>query len=143
MERSLSQRWAVDRSREALTHHIEGFDLRAYGRDRCRGHDVTSRASGRGAELGLPLLLAARCHLHALGIDESWILRGSTGVARLAGAGCRRQPKPDANTIWSRWREGVAGTDRALAAGLREFLACPYRQWCIRSAADRRLWRDS
>ena len=74
LERSVSQRWALDRSREALTHHTEGFDLRPYGRDRRRCHDLASRAFGRRAELGLSLLLAARCHLHALGIDESWIL---------------------------------------------------------------------
>ena len=128
MERSVSRRRALDRSRETLTHHTEGFDLRADGRDRRRRHDLASRALGRRAELGLSLLLAARRHLHALGLDESRILRRSTGMAGLAGARCRRQPAPDPNHVWSGRRAMAAGIDRPLAARLRELLACAYWQ---------------
>ena len=67
MERSLSQRRALDCSGKTLAHHLEGFDLRADRRDRCCCDHLAARARGRREELGLSLLLAARRHLHADG----------------------------------------------------------------------------
>ena len=52
------------RGSPALAHHAEGADLRADRRHRGRGDDLAARAARRGAQLGLPLLLAARRHLH-------------------------------------------------------------------------------
>ena len=85
MERQVSRRWTLDRRRETFTDHTKGSDLCPNGRDRGRRDDLTPRALGRGAELGLPLLLAAGCHVHALGVDASRLLRRSAGMARLAG----------------------------------------------------------
>ena len=42
MERPVSRRWALDGSGETFTHHTEGFDLRADGRDRRRRHNLAS-----------------------------------------------------------------------------------------------------
>src|SRR5262249_845322 len=105
------QSWALDRVGKTFTHYIEGFDLRANGRDRRCCHDLASRAPGRREELGLPILLAAGCHLHALGVYAPRILRRSAGLARLAHSGCRRQPEPSPDHVWRRRRAVVAGTD--------------------------------
>src|SRR5262249_33730035 len=59
MERSLPGRWSMDPGCQTVAHHIEGFDVRANGRNRGRRHDVVARALWRCEELGLPLLLAA------------------------------------------------------------------------------------
>ena len=55
--------WA--RRGAALAHHPEGAHLRAHRRDRRRAHHVAARVDRRRAQLGLPLLLAARRHVHA------------------------------------------------------------------------------
>ncbi len=52
MERSLSQGRPVDRSRQTLAHHAEGFDLRPDGRDRRCGDDVPSRADSGASGTG-------------------------------------------------------------------------------------------
>ena len=104
------------RSGQTLAHHIEGFDLRADRRNRRRRHDVASRALGRRAELGLPLLLAAGRHLHAVGVHAARLLRRSTGVARLAHSRGRRQPEPGPDHVRSGRGTVVAGIDRPLAA---------------------------
>ena len=81
--------WAdvVLRSRD----HAEGAHLRAHRRDRGRAHDVAARADRRRAQLGLPLLLAARRHVHDLLADQpratptrrrsfrDWLLRAVAG----------------------------------------------------------------
>ena len=79
---------------QTLTHHIESFDLRPNWRDRRRCHNLASRSIWRREELGLSLLLAAGCHLHAPRPDESRLLRRGAGMARLAYSGGRRQPEP-------------------------------------------------
>src|SRR5207237_974994 len=55
----------VARCRAALARHAEGADLRADGRDSGRRDHVATGAAGRSSQLGLPLLLGARRHLHA------------------------------------------------------------------------------
>jgi GH15 family glucan-1,4-alpha-glucosidase len=84
---------------ETLAHHIEGFDLRANGRNRRSCHDLASRAPGRCTELGLSLLLASGRHLHAARPHETRLLRRGAGMARLACAGCRRQPAPSPDHV--------------------------------------------
>src|SRR2546421_5809420 len=42
----------------------QGADLRPDRRRRGGAHDLLARAAGRGAQLGLPVLLGARRHLH-------------------------------------------------------------------------------
>ena len=52
-------------ARAALAHRAQGADLRADRRDRRRADDVAARVDRRRAQLGLPLLLAARRDAHA------------------------------------------------------------------------------
>src|SRR6516165_2266359 len=142
MERPVSRRWILDRRGETFTDHTEGSDLCADRRDRSRPHDLAPRALGRSAELGLPLLLAAGCHVHALGADASRLLRRGAGVARLASEGDRRQPAANPDHVRSGRRAMVAGIDCALAAWLREIFACADWQRSVRAITTRRLRRD-
>ena len=75
MDRSVSRGRPVDRGRQALAHHAQGFDLRPDGRDRRCGDHFPSRADRGREELGLPLLLVAGRHLHHPGLDETRISR--------------------------------------------------------------------
>ena len=84
MERSVLRRRSLERSGQALPHHIEGFDLCPNWRNGRSRHNLASRAIGRRVELGLPVLLAARRHLHAARLHAAWILRRSARVARPA-----------------------------------------------------------
>ena len=55
-----------------------------------------ARSARRPAQLGLPVLLAARCDLHALCADEQRLLRGGKGLARVVGS--RRRGRPVAGS---------------------------------------------
>ncbi len=55
-------RGSVERKGSALIADLESVDLRRDRRDRRRSHHIATRAARRRAQLGLPLLLAARCH---------------------------------------------------------------------------------
>src|SRR5262245_54496134 len=80
-----------------LAADLEGVDLRADRRDRRRSHHVAARAARRRTQLGLPLLLAARCNLYADGLVGCGLSRGGAGVARVAPAqrGGKPEPAPD------------------------------------------------
>ena len=68
-----------------LADHAEGADLRAHRRHRRRADHLAARAARRRAQLGLPLLLAARRDVHALRADA----RPATSTRRAPGAtGC-------------------------------------------------------
>src|ERR1700735_1629153 len=99
-------------------------------------------ALGRGAELGLPLLLAAGCHVHAIGVDASRLLRRSAGMARLAGESGRWQPAAGPDHVRSGRRAMAAGIDCALAARLREFVACADWKRTARAIAAWSFVRD-
>src|SRR5215472_16833029 len=107
-----------------------------------RCHDVTSRAPRWREELGLSVLLAARCHLHAPGTDEPRLPRRGAGMARLAYSGSRRQSEPGPDHVRGRWRAMVAGADRPLAPRIRELGAGANWQRRVQAIAARRLWRD-
>ena len=89
--RPLHVRRRVARAVVRVADHAQGADLRADRRHRRRADDVAARAARRRAQLGLPLLLAARRHLHALRAacsagysDEArawrdWLLRAVAG----------------------------------------------------------------
>src|SRR5215813_12555030 len=114
MERSLSRCRPLDGDGQALADHVEGVDLCPDRGDRRRRHDVASRTARRREELGLSFLLAARCHLRAVGLYESRLLRGGAGMARLAYPGGRRQSEPGPDHVWGGWRAVVTGADRPL-----------------------------
>ena len=73
-----------------LADHAQGADLRADRRHRRGADHVAARAARRRAQLGLSLLLAARCDAHAARADERRLLSrrrrpGATGC-------CARSP---------------------------------------------------
>src|SRR5215510_1879814 len=114
----MSGRWALDGRCQAVAHHLEGADLCSNWRNGGRAHDVASRAPWGHKELGLPILLAARRYIHALGFPASGLLRRSQGVARLAASRGSRQPTAGSDCLWNRWRTTAAGTDHSLAIRL-------------------------
>ena len=65
-------------------HHPEGADLPADRRDRRGGDHITAGRTRRRPQLGLPLLLAPRCHLRAAGTAGRRFPARSRSVARLA-----------------------------------------------------------
>ena len=74
----------------ALPDHAQGADLRADRRHRRRADHVAARAARRRAQLGLPLLLAARRDVHALRAAARRLHRG--GAAPGATGCCARSP---------------------------------------------------
>ena len=68
----------------SFTHHVEGPHLPADGRDRRCRHYLVARNARWGAELGLPVLLVARCDSHPHRADARRLPRRSHGLARLA-----------------------------------------------------------
>jgi hypothetical protein len=78
--------WALERSSEAFTDHVESFDLCANRRHRRRGNNITARATRKRAELGLPLLLAARRHFQPHGLHPSRILRRSPSIGEIGSS---------------------------------------------------------
>ena len=79
-------RWRPSRPCDAVADHPEGADLRADRRHRRSAHHLIAGKARRRPQLGLPVLLAARRHIHAAGADEQRLHRGGAGVAQLAAA---------------------------------------------------------
>ena len=94
---------------EAVRRSLITLKALTYGANRRHGGGADHLAAGsdrRAAQLGLPLLLAARRDAHAAGADERRLLRGGADVARLAVARCRRQPEPDPDHVRHRAASG-------------------------------------
>ncbi len=127
-------------ARPAVADHAQGADLRADRRDRRRAHDVAARAHRRRAQLGLPLLLAARRDADADGAAERRLRRGGAGVARLAAARGRRRSRGPADHVRAGGRAAAARA-RARPARLRGLAAGAGRQRGVRAVPARRLRR--
>ena len=72
--------------------------------DRSGADDIVAGGNRWRTQLGLSLLLAARCDLHTLRVESGRILRRSEIVARMVAAGHRRRAIADANTVWRKRR---------------------------------------
>ena len=125
-----------------LADHAEGAHLRADRRHRRRAHHLAAGADRRRAQLGLPLLLAARRHAHAARADERRLLRRGARLARLAAARGGRQPGADADHVRHRRRAAPAGVGAALArratrARSRCASATPPRRSCSSTSTAR------
>ena len=108
---------------------------------RGRGRRPRCPSPRRRAELGLPLLLAARCHVHALRPPHGWLRRGSARLARVAPAGRRRRRRRSCTSCMA-WRRAAADRDGSrVAAGLRELQAGADRQRGPRAVSARRVRR--
>src|SRR5271154_3942423 len=132
----------VDRYGQALARRAEGADLRPDRRHRRGADDLAARADRRPAQLGLPLLLAARRHLYSAGIDECRLLRRGAVMAGLAVSRGRRQPRPDPDNVRARRRAKADRVGSALAAGLRSLIPGAHRQWRGKPDPARHLRRD-
>src|SRR5205085_5582019 len=106
--------------RATLAHHAEGAYLCAHRRAGRGADDLAPGGDRRRAQLGLPLLLAARCDAHAPSADERRLLRRGARLARLADARGRRQPRADADHARACRRTAPRRADGGLAARLRE-----------------------
>src|SRR6478672_2240838 len=91
----------VARRRPAIADGAEGTDLRADGWHRRGAHDFAAGTDWRRAELGLSLLLAARCDLHVvLAAVVRLHLRGCI-VAYLAAARRGRRSVRPSDDVWT------------------------------------------
>ena len=107
--------------------HAQGALLRAHRRARGGGHDLAARDAGRRAQLGLPLHLDPRRHLHALGPLHARVRlggqrllllhrrrrrgRGATAPDHVRDRRARRAPRGDARPP-VRLRGRASGADR-------------------------------
>src|SRR5262249_23544187 len=96
------RREAVQRSLltlKALTYAETGGIVAAPPTSRPRPHYVSGGAAWRPTQLGLSLLLAARCDLDSNGTRFRRLSRGSAGVAGVAPAQRGRKPEPAPNHV--------------------------------------------
>ena len=140
--RALQIRRLLEEARSALAADAEGADLSADRRYRRGADDVAARTIGRPAQLGLPLLLAARFHLDADRLDGRRLLRGGAILARLAAPHRRRQSRSIADHVRDRRRAASRRMDAVVAARLSGRRARAHRQCRVRAIAARCLWRD-
>ena len=94
MVRAAALRGRVARRGPHFADGPQGTDLRADRRHRRGADDVAARAHRRRAQLGLPLLLAARRGVHPVGAQHRWLHRGGARLAQLAAARRRRRSRP-------------------------------------------------
>ena len=87
----------------ALADHAQGADLRAHRRHRGRADHLAARGHRRRAQLGLPVLLAARRHDHPGGAAAHGLHRRGRGLAGVAGARGGRQT-PATSRSCTGWR---------------------------------------
>src|SRR5262245_51233705 len=90
--------------RHPLAPDIEGADLLADRGHCCCAHNVIARATGRDAQLGLSLLLVARCHADTDRPHGGGLRRGGAVLARMAVARGRGKSGPGSDHVWNRRR---------------------------------------
>ena len=139
--RELHLRGALAGSRAALADDPEGAHLPAHRRHRRGADDVSAGADRRHPELGLPLLLAARCDVRARRAARVRLPRRGGGVAELAAAGGRRRSGRPPDHVRRGRRAAPDGVRDPLAQRLRELTARPHRQQRQHAVPARRLRR--
>src|SRR2546423_15634733 len=87
------------RRRDALADRAEGFDLRAHRRTRRGAYHFVARANRRFSQLGLSVLLAARCRVDLAGVNARGLSRRGRVMAAMASARDRRKSGPNANNL--------------------------------------------
>ena len=142
MVESMPRPGSLARGGAALVDHTEGADLPAHRRHRRRGDDIAARAGRRRAQLGLPLLLAARCHLHARRTDLGGLYGRGIGLARMVAAHGGRLASRLADAVQRDRRTTADRTRTAVAARLRRRRAGAHRQCGVEAVPTRCLWRS-
>ena len=143
VERTLEARSAgrVARRPAALAHGPEGADVRTDRRHRRGADDVAPGADRRRAQLGLPLLLAARRDADAARAAPRRLRRRGARVATLAAARGRGRSGRPPDHVRRRRRAPPHRVRAAVAPGLRRLRAGARRQRRERAAPGRRLRR--
>ena len=129
------------RSRPPLADHAQGAHLRAHRRHRGRRDHLAARTARRAPQLGLPVLLAARRHLHPAGAAGHRVRRRGTGLAGMAGARGRRRPGRAADHVRARRHPPAARADLPWLAGYEGAGTGADRQRRRRPVPARRLGR--
>src|SRR5436190_13712160 len=96
---TISKRRKMARCGGALTHYIERIDLCAYWRLGCGAYHFVARANRRSSQLGLSLLLVARCGADPARVAARGVPRGSHFLAPMAIARHCGDPGPNANDL--------------------------------------------
>ena len=137
----LPRRRAARRRRPALAAHPAPDDPRADRRHRGRPDHVAARGLRRRAQLGLPLLLAARRGADDRVADRRGLHRRGQVLAALAAARGGRRPRRPADHVRRRRRAAPARAHPRPPARLRGVAPRPDRQRRRRAEADRRAGR--
>ncbi len=132
-------RRAVPVARRPLAARSRGAHLYADGRHRGGGDHLAPRTARRQAQLGLPLLLAARRDLHALRADVRRVHRGRDRLARMALACRGRQRVRFADRLQFARSAAPAGIGITVARGVRRFATRARRERRARAVPARRL----
>ena len=120
---------------------IKGPHLHADGRDGGRAHDVASRDPGRRTELGLPLHVDPRHHVHPPGaaLSEPRLGGGRVHAVRRRRRADRGRLAPD--HVRHRRAPRPHGDDARRADRIRGRTPRADRQRCVRPASERRVRR--
>ena len=132
------RRRAARRRRPPVAAHAAADDPRADRRHRGRADDLAARGLRRRAQLGLPLLLAARRRADDRVAHRRRLHRRGQVLAALAAARRGRRPRRPADHVRRRRRAAPARAHPRPPARLRGVAARADRQRRRRAEADRR-----
>ena len=135
----LRPRRTLPRAARAVARDPQGAHVRADRRHRRRSDHVAARGARRRAELGLPLLLAARRNAHAARTRPRGLRGRGPRVARLAPARDRGATGRGPDHVRDRRRAAADGARARVARRLRRLAARADRQRSLRPAPARRL----
>ena len=121
--------------------HAQGPLLRAHRSDGGRGHHLPARDARRGAQLGLPLHLDPRRHLHALGPLHPRLRLGGERLLLLHRRRGRGRGGPAPDHVRDRGRVGARREHARRADRLRGRAAGADRQRRLRPGPARRVGR--
>ena len=125
---AVPRRRAARRRRTPLAAHAPAAHRRGDRRHRRRAHHLAARGPGRRAQLGLPLLLAARRRADDRRADPGRAHRRGRAVAGLAAARRRRRPRGPPDHVRRRRRPPAHRADPPAPARLRRVDAGADRQ---------------
>src|SRR5882724_8963381 len=96
---TISKRRKMARCGGAITHYVERIDLCADWRPGCGADHFVAGANRRSSQLGLSLLLVARCGADFARVARRGLRERSHFLAPMASARHRRQPGANANDL--------------------------------------------
>ncbi len=102
---------------------------------------LPERIGGR-LELGLSLLLVARCILHNPCIARTGLLGRSRGFSRLDATSNAANSAQVENSLFPLWRQSSGGTRTGILKRIPRISPSAHRECRTRSTSARRLWRS-